>query len=349
MPLKLSMIFGSCSVVLLTILVISGIYGASALTISVTAPLIVFVTSENVEVISFINGSKALMMSEIPLEIPGKASPMAFPMDSITVPMAVAIPGAFSFRPERMLLVISAPLESRSGSASPILETMLPMAVPIVVRIVGALVVNPLIRLVTISPPLPMMSGSFWTMPVTKFVIAVAALVISCGAFSMMPVTSMATRSAAVVNSSGSFSLMDVMKFDRTDVACFIISGPLSTMPLISSVRIERPVSRSAGIAATICVASVVMMFAASGIRRGRLSVIAPRIDETISDPVEIRSGRTSLIFAEMLATPSLIFATPPSPSPEKISVRPSMIVVIPGRNSAIILFLRPVKLCVMF
>ena len=160
-PLKLSMIFGSCSTVLFTIFVISGMYGASAVTIFVTAPLMTVTTFVNVSEMVVINGSKAPTMVAIPSEMPGKASPMAVPMDVRMVPIASAIPGAFSFRPESKFPVISEPFVRISGSAAPIFVIMSPMAVPMVVRIVGAFVVIPLIRFVTISPPFARMSGSF--------------------------------------------------------------------------------------------------------------------------------------------------------------------------------------------
>ena len=107
----------------------------------------------------------------------------------------------------------------------------------------------------------------------------------------------------------------------------------------------ETPVSNRVGIAETMLEASVVIMDAASGIISGRFSVIAPRIDERISLPVETSSGRISEILVEMLCIPSLIFATPLPLSPLKISVRPSITVVIPGRNCDIRLFFSPVKL----
>ena len=137
---------------------------------------------------------------------------------------------------------------------------------------------------------------------------------------------------------------MAVIKFVRMVVAFFIISGPLSTMPFINSVRISTPVSSSDGRTFTIFAASSVMIDAAAGSRRGRLSVIAPSMEETICEPVSTMVGRTSFSFSEICPIPSLIFPTPPSVSPEKMEVNPSITVVIPGRNSAIILFFRPLK-----
>ena len=348
-PSKALIMFGSWAVVSVTIPVMAGMYGASASTMEVTAPEMVVTTSEKVLVISAIRGSNAEIIFAIPSDMPGKASPMAVPMEVITVPMASAIPPAFSLMPERMLPVISTPFARIPGRASPMAPTIPPMDSVMVVRMLGASVVIPLIRLETISPPLPSTSGRCSVMPVTKFVTAEMAPVIRSGAASIMPLTSVPTSSAAVTSSSGIFSDMLDMKSERTTVAFFIISGPLSTIPFTSSVSISTPDSNRVGSTVTIFEASSVTMDAAAGSRSGRLSVIAPRREEIICDPVETISGSTSFSFSDMLPIPSFIMPTPPSESPEKMAVKPSMTVVIPGRNWAIILFFRPSKLCVMF
>ena len=171
-PLKLSMIFGSCSTVFVTIFVISGMYGASAFTMSVTAPLMTVTTFVKVSEMVVINGSKAATMVAIPSEMPGKASPMAVPMEVRMVPIASAIPGAFWLMPESSLPEISAPFVRMSGSAAAIFPIRSFMVVPMVDRIVGVFVVIPLISWVISSPPLERISGSRAAMPAIKFPMA---------------------------------------------------------------------------------------------------------------------------------------------------------------------------------
>ena len=181
-PSKALIMFGSWAVVSVTIPVMAGMYGASASTMEVTAPEMVVTTSEKVLVISAIKGSKAEIIFAIPSDMPGKASPMAVPIEVMTVPMASAIPPAFSLMPERMLPVISTPFARMPGRASPMAPTIPPMDSVMVVRMLGASVVIPLIRLETISPPLPSTSGRCSVMPVTKFDTAEMAPVSRSGA-----------------------------------------------------------------------------------------------------------------------------------------------------------------------
>ena len=294
-------------------------------------------------------GAQASTMVAMPSETPGKASPMAVTMSDMAVEKALMTSGREALMPESRLAMMSPPELRRVGRSPAMALTTSPMAEVTVVSSSGALSVMPPIRLEINSPPLASISGRWSAKPPAKVVTAWIAPSISCGAASRMPVSRVPTISAAVVSSSGRWSAMTWAKSVSKETACCIMVGPLVTMLSTRPVSICNPVSSRDGMASISDDASVVMMSVASGMSSGRFSVTASRMEVRIGRAVSISVGSTSVMVVEMPATPSLIFATPPSPSPLKIRVRPSMTDVKPGRNSASMLFFSPVKDCVMF
>ena len=228
---------------------------------------------------------------------------------SMMVLIAWAIPGACSSRAP-MIFVPKSPnafrMFGRPLSSFPMALTSSPMIFPPASKICGRK-----------SPSLPRMFCSAVPMvvnrldpslvspaiPETRLVIISAPFAMMVGNRSTMPPVSAPTAAIAPSSSCGACSMM------------------LPTRLTI----ISAPAVISVGSASTIAPPRVVRMSVASGISAGRFSVMAPRIAFRISPPVSISVGRTSLILSEILAMPSLISATPPSESPAKICVSPSI------------------------
>ena len=89
--------------------------------------------------------------------------------------------------------------------------------------------------------------------------------------------------------------------------------------------------------------ASVEMMLVATGMISGRLVLIALTMDDSMFFPVSASRGMRSCSIVAIFSMPAVISAVPLSESPLNSAVSPSMTDVIPGRNSATMLFFMPV------